>query len=105
MSLPALAVSGYSSIIEDLPLMQGMVEKPDDAVIFDAPDGRIVETIAEISASSADVKKFYAESLPPLGWSAVSDQDFTRDTEILKLSVEQEKGVSYVRFSLSPKKE
>ena len=43
-SLPAVAASSYSTIIEDLPLMPGMVEKTDDAVIFDKPGGRIVET-------------------------------------------------------------
>ncbi len=93
----------YSTIIEDLPLMPGMVERTNDAIVFDKPGGRIVETSAAISASAADIKKFYDETLPPLGWKVTGNwTTFTREGETLKLSLEKQDDAILVHFSLNP---
>lgn len=99
------AEAGYSSVIEDLPLMPGMVEKTDDALVFDKPGGRIVETSAEISASAAEVERFYGQALPSLGWKAVTASRFTREDETLKLNAEKQGNKTLVHFNLNPASE
>jgi hypothetical protein len=102
---PALAAQAvYSMVIEDLPLMPGMVEKADEAVVFDDPSGRIVETSAETSAAPTEIKKFYAGTLPPLGWQPSSSSGFIREDEKLNLDIEKKNGKTTVRFTLTPRK-
>lgn len=103
MSVSALAAdAAYSGVIEDLPLMPGMTESADDAVVFDKPAGRILETSAETDATPAAVEKFYAETLPPLGWQAAGGNSFNRDGETLTLDIDEEDGATTVHFSLTP---
>ncbi|MBI3441556.1 MAG: hypothetical protein HY052_07120 [Proteobacteria bacterium] len=103
LNLPALAAeAGYSSVIEDLPLMPGMVEKADDAVVFDKPGGRIIETISEIAATPAEINKFYTDTLPPLGWEPLPHSVFVRENESLQLNMEKKGKVTIVHFNLAP---
>ena len=103
-SLPALAVTiAYSKTIEDLPMMIGMTEQSEDAVIFDKPGGRIVETSAEVYSSAADVKRFYTETLPALGWTALPELSFSREGETLKINIEKKDDIiNIVHFNLTP---
>lgn len=69
--LPATAQAvEYSRVITDLPLMDGMTEKSEQAVTFDKPDGRILKTSAEIAMAPEAVLAFYKNALPALGWTA-----------------------------------
>lgn len=103
MSLSALAAEAiYSTVIEDLPLMPGMTEKADDAVVFDKPAGRILETTAEIAATPEEIKAFYAETLPSLGWQAHAGSAFVREDETLQLDIEKIGDATLVHFSLTP---
>jgi hypothetical protein len=102
---PALAAPAvYSMVIEDLPLMPGMAEKPDEAIDFDSPAGRIAGTAAETKATATDILGFYAGTLPPLGWTILPPSGFVREDETLTLDIEQKNGVSLVRFNLTPRK-
>ena len=106
ISLPAFAMgTGYSAVIEDLPLMSGMVEKADDAIVFDKPGGRIIETNIETPASPSEIEKFYAEALPSLGWKDLSPEGFIREDETLNISIEQKGRIALVHFSLTPTSE
>jgi len=106
LSAPAVAAQTvYSRVIEDLPLMPGMAELSDNAVVFDKPSGRIVETEATTTASPASVRKFYAEALPPLGWKALGVSEFVRDRETLKIDIEEKKPEEVVHFTLTPASE
>lgn len=93
---------GYSGVIDDLPLMPGMIEKMEDSIVFDAPGGRIVEIGAETKANVAAVSEFYADALPALGWEPISSSGFIRDNEILKISSERKENITVVHFSLAP---
>jgi len=105
MTPPALAApAAYSMVIEDLPLMPGMAEKPDEAIDFDSPAGRIAGTAAETEATATDILGFYAGALPPLGWTVLPPAGFVREGETLTLDIEQKNGVSLVRFNLTPRK-
>ncbi len=89
--------------IEDLPLMEGLSEDTEALLVFDKPSGRIVEAYATGAVSRAAVAKFYAETLPQLGWRAAAELTFTREGETLRITVSKAAGLSTVRFALSPK--
>jgi hypothetical protein len=102
-TLPALAAGTvYSTVLDDLPLMQGMSERPDDTVVFDNPNGRIVEFSTQTTASAAAVKDFYTHILTPLGWRAVDATHFIRDKEKLKLDFEKKGDETIVHFAVTP---
>jgi hypothetical protein len=110
-AVPALAADTvYSTVLDDLPLMQGMTERPDDTVIFDKPGGRIVEFSAETTEPAAAVKDFYQHALPPLGWKAAQPMTFVRDKEELKIDFDKKSGETpgvpagetIVHFALTP---
>ncbi len=95
--------AAFLSVIEDVPLMPGLTERPDAAVLFDKPEGRIVEAEASGRLARAEVLKFYAASLPQLGWRARGEDRFLRDREELALSFASGPGgLLTVRFTLSP---
>jgi hypothetical protein len=95
--------AAFLSVIDDVPLMPGLTERADAAVVFDKPEGRIVETEATGRLVRAEVLKFYAASLPQLGWRARSEGRFLRDKEELAISFASGAGGALsVRFTLSP---
>jgi hypothetical protein len=93
--------SGFSAVIDDLPLMQGLVEVG-DGVEFSTPSGRLAEIITEGSVSRAEVEAFYASTLPQLGWVKESTDMFVREDESLSLAFEQMGNTLRVRFTLAP---
>ena len=104
VGLPAAAAeTGYSGVIEDLPLMPQMAERTDEALVFDKPNGRIVEIGADVAASVGEIRNFYRDALPPLGWKILSENSFSRDNEMLEITVEPQEGKNLVRFNLTPK--
>lgn len=107
MSL-AIAASGpvaatFLSNLDDIPLMSGLTERKDLAVSFDKPEGRIVESQAEGRLSADAVRKFYAATLPQLGWRLQGANHFTRESEELQLTITTVNQVLIVRFALSPR--
>lgn len=109
-SLPASASAaantppaGFLSNLDDIPLMPGLAERKDLAVSFDKPEGRIVEAYAEGSLTPAAVSKFYASTLPQLGWRSQGNNRFAREGEELILNFTTAAKKLTVQFSLSPK--
>ncbi|MBM3564662.1 MAG: hypothetical protein FJX42_00930 [Alphaproteobacteria bacterium] len=97
----------FLSVVEDVPLMAGMVEDEATAVVFDAAQGRIAETTASGSSFSRHaVLTFYGETLPALGWRPDGEGRWLREGELLTIEFEDAsgKGQLVVRFSLSPAK-
>lgn len=100
MSSPAAAQdASYSTVVPDLPLMQGMTENAGDAVVFDKETGRIIDLSATSTAPDKNTYNFYRSSLAPLGWRETSNGVFERDGE--KMTITVNKG--NVRFSIAPK--
>ncbi|MGB0696251.1 MAG: hypothetical protein ACPGOY_11420 [Rhodospirillaceae bacterium] len=87
---------------EDLPLMDGLAQNPNDTLIFETAHGRLVEAVAAGALRAAAVQRFYADTLPQMGWTTLGPDLFQRDQERLRLDY----GGSYpnltVRFSLEP---
>jgi hypothetical protein len=103
---PALANGGaaYVAGIGDLPLMDGLIEDPDAAIIYDKPEGRIVEAVAHGNVTSDDVESFYRTTLVQLGWQATGDNlSFAREGELLIITVDESAGNATVSFSLAPR--
>ena len=104
--LSAVAASGpapFLSNLDDIPLMPGLAERKDLAFTFDKPEGRIVEAQAEGKLAADAVVKFYATTLPQLGWRDQGGNRFTREAEELRLAVTAATSGLVVRFALSPR--
>ena len=91
----------FVSVIDDLPLMNGLLEVG-EGVEFATPQGRIVEATASGSLRRQAVLDFYAETLPQLGWAQSGETRFVREGETLDLVLSEKDGALSVRFSLAP---
>jgi len=99
---PAAADTEFVAGVEDLPLMPGLAEVDGAATVFDAPQGRIVETYAAGAVSADDIRSFYGQTLPQLGWVAAGPTEFRREGERLVLEITAAAGATTVRFTLAP---
>lgn len=103
----AAAESTFLAGVEDLPLMPGLTEVAGAATVFDAPQGRIVESYASGTVAADDVSSFYAQTLPQLGWTAASPTEpgqtvFRREGERLTIEITPGAAATTVRFTLAP---
>lgn len=95
---------GFLSAIDDLPLAAGIVEIEDGAMIFDKPEGRIVQLTAlrEGAVRAVDIRNFYMTVLPNLGWRLAGQKShsltFARKGEILRITLTAD----LVIFDLAP---
>ncbi|HTH18008.1 MAG TPA: hypothetical protein VL974_15220 [Magnetospirillum sp.] len=98
----AAHAEGFLGVYEDLPLAPGLAEVQGTGLAFDSPAGRIVEGYAKGSVKAAEVLKFYAATLPQLGWTHESDTVYRREAEVLKLGTEADGHALVVHFTISP---
>ena len=87
---------------EDVPLMPGLTFIAGSDLVFDKPEGRIVEAQARGALARASVQAFYAASLPQLGWKKIGVDRWQRDAERLKLDFSGQDGQLTVGFTISP---
>ena len=109
---PAAADNAFLAGVEDLPLMPGLAEVAGAATVFDAPQGRIVESYAAGTVAAAEIRSFYGQTLPQLGWTAVDagqsgPLEFRREGERLTIEIAPgqtapEAKATTVRFTLAP---
>ncbi|WP_374442646.1 hypothetical protein [Stella sp.] len=99
---PAAATESFVDGLDDVPLMAGLESLPDRSLVFDKPNGRIVESYAAGAVRRAEVVRFYEGTLPQLGWSG-RGPTWRREGEVLRLGFEGRDGALVVRFSLSPR--
>jgi len=57
----------------DLPLMPGFQEEEKSRLLFDSPEGRIIEVTAYGSAAPEKILAYYKRLLPSLGWQDSAD--------------------------------
>jgi len=101
-SIATYAADAFVTGTEDLPLMPGLALVEGAGMVFDTPQGRIVEAYAKGMAKREAVLDFYAATLPQLGWKAESRTSYRREGEILRLELYEEGGGLTLRFYLSP---
>ena len=87
ISVTAQQAARFLSVMEEMPLMPGLVEVKDVAVTFDGPSGRIIQAFAAGNLQVEEVRGFYAAALPQLGWARQANGEYRRDAEILRLEV------------------
>ena len=87
---------------EDLPLMPGLATVAGSSLVFDKPQGRIVEAQATGKVKRRDVQSFYGATLPQLGWTAAGTNAWQREGERLRLDFHGRDGDLTIGFSLSP---
>jgi hypothetical protein len=97
---PAWAIE-YFSAIADLPVADGLTEQKDKSTVFDAPLGRIVTAYATGTVAADDVRDFYDDALPSLGWEKTGEGTFHRKAETLKIDVLGGQGGSPVNVSFT----
>lgn len=89
---PAFAETAYFAAIDDLPMPPGFEER-DAGASFDSEGGRLVLVSAEGAMPLIEVRDFYYEALPPLGWSESPQPDgtllFQRGRERLTFTVQR----------------
>jgi hypothetical protein len=94
---------GFIAGTEDVPLMPGLANDLGTLVVFDKPQGRIVEVEAKGKVTRAAVEQFYAAALPELGWAADGPRSWQREGEGLRYDFKGSDGNLRVGFSLSPR--
>lgn len=104
---PLLALADHRQAfvggLEDLPLMDGLAEDRSAGLIFDKPDGRLVDAFAFGPITAEAVRAFYRDTLPELGWRAVGPLAFEREGERLRIDIESAENGVTVRFHLAPR--
>lgn len=102
----SVRADAFFSVLEDIPVMEGLVEDENAAVTFETATGRLAEAQARGAVSPDKVLAFYAAVLPQLGWESLNDGVFRRDAERLSVVVTPiETGGSALSLSLSPAKQ
>ena len=85
-SLPSQAAQSQQySWVGDVPIMADLSVEPALGFAFDSPNGRIVMIFASSTANSADIVRFYNESLAAIGWVG-GDGEWRRGPETLVIS-------------------
>lgn len=93
----------FFEALYDVPVMPGMKEVKDEAVLFDKPDGKIAIAVAASDViTPPQVLVFYDRVLPQLGWIKSNENQYIRGKESLVLLPSEKEGVTYVRLTLSP---
>jgi hypothetical protein len=89
---------------EDVPLMKELKPVDGSDLVFDKPEGRIIEASARGKVGRAAVRGLYSSTLPQLGWKTAATADsWTRETETLHLDFAGRDGDLWVTFTLLPK--
>jgi len=96
--------TAYVQILSDVPLAPGLSLDEESEVIFDVPEGKIVEVSAFGAADLVETQTFYKESLEALGWQAVPRKkwSYKRDEEFLEISFDDGENDLQVKFRLMP---
>jgi hypothetical protein len=98
-------IKPFLSVIEDVPLMSGLVENRDRALVFETRSGRIAKVFATGNVDRKEVIGFYRRSLPQLGWVISSQTKFLRENEMLELiflTLKNEPQQVMIYFKLTP---
>lgn len=93
----------FFEALYDVPVMPGLEELKDQAMLFDKPDGKIASVVAASRRlSAADVTGFYEATLPQLGWKKTTQNQYVRGDDRLVMEITRTPPLTVVHFTLSP---
>ena len=98
-SAPAAHATQFLTAIDDVPLPQGLTEKP-EPLIFESDQGRVVRTSADGNVGGERIAAFYAQTLPALGWKLVEGPEgvvYAREDERLTIRIREPANMAPVR--------
>ncbi len=76
----------FFSSLQDIPIMPGLIELKEQSFSFDKPEGGIIEATALMGdLQKSQILYFYQATLPQFGWNKVSNTEFFRNGEYLKI--------------------
>ena len=106
MAIPAMAEKErFFEALYDVPVMPGLEELPDQAMLFDKPDGRIASVVAASkNLTEADIRRFYVDTLAQMGWKKDTENQYVRGTDRLSMDVMKRPPLTIVHFTLEPAK-
>ncbi len=94
----------FFTSLQNMPLMPGLVELTGQTIAFDKPEGRIIESVAQIQGvSKGKIQLYYESVLPQFGWSRIAENTFVRGSERLHLSFEDYEEQSFLRVMVMPR--
>jgi hypothetical protein len=97
------AENHFFTEMADIPVMPGLYELADENMVFDKPEGRIIESAAASETRNHnEIKAFYDTTLPQMGWHRLSDGQFRRGAERLSIRLETRGNLQIMRLSLIP---
>lgn len=96
----------FIDILGDVPMMPEMEIEPESTLIFDKASGRYIEALTTLPLDTAnnEITAFYQKTLPLLGWTKISVEEYHKDDETLKILIENNNDAVIVRFIASPAK-
>lgn len=87
---------------EDLPVYEGFKPVDTKNVAYDSADGRLIDaSYFNNHAKIAEVKEFYSETLPHLGWKK-KQNEYVREGERLKINITEKGGITFLKFTIRP---
>ncbi len=99
----AAATPRFFESLYDVPIMPGIEEFRDQAVLFDKPDGRIASvTAGSLTLAKEEVQTFYNDTLAQMGWKKTAENQYVRGKDRLEMTLERKGDMTFVRFTLSP---
>jgi len=99
------AADAFFEALYDVPIMNGLEEVKEQAMLFDKPGGRIASVVAASKTVTANqITTFYDEALPQLGWKKTAQNQYVRDEDKLVLELVKRPPLTVVHFTLSPLK-
>lgn len=108
LTASSVAAGDFFDRFPDLPLMPGLTERPESAVVFDHATGQVATAVASGPVEPAAIRRFYRRTLPPLGWvpectatRCPPPDRYGRDGESLELELVPERGETTARFVLT----
>lgn len=93
----------FFSAFQDIPLMPGLTELGEQAVVYDKPGGRFAETLADTGGQDeAAVLAYYEAAMPQFGWRKAGAGLYGREKERLSLQFEDFEGRTVLRLRIEP---
>lgn len=78
---------------DGVPVMPGFTAAADEALIFDKPEGRVIEITAWCDADCPppqDIKSYYKNALTGLGWHLRPGGEFAKDQDTVHMEILQD---------------
>lgn len=88
---PMTAKAGdFIPYLDSVPLMDGFTASADNALIFDKPEGRVIEIDLWCEAAcpnDAAITHYYADALGMLGWIKADSGEFIKNNERIQIEI------------------